>query len=71
MRELQVLFDDDANAAANMPTIGHLTLDQLDYMCDLVAELRVMAAGAGMTTLAAILALAQTEATQQALARRT
>ena len=42
-----------------------LTLDQLDYLADLVAELREMSGRAGLTTLAAILALAQTEASAQ------
>ncbi len=47
-----------------------LSLDQLDYMADLVAELREMSQRSGLTTLAAILALAQTEAAQQITKRR-
>lgn len=47
-----------------------LSLDQLDYMADLVSELREMSSRAGLTTLAAILALAQTEAAQQIANRR-
>ena len=47
-----------------------LSLDQLDYMADLVAELREMSQRAGLATLAAILALAQTEAAQQITRRR-
>jgi hypothetical protein len=42
-----------------------LTLDQLDYLADLVAELREMSGRAGLTTLSGILALAQTEANAQ------
>jgi hypothetical protein len=42
-----------------------LTLDQLDYLVDLVAELREMSGRAGLTTLSGILALAQTEANAQ------
>ncbi len=42
-----------------------LTLDQLDYLADLVAELRAMSGQAGLTTLAGILALAQVEASAQ------
>ncbi|MEQ1695602.1 MAG: hypothetical protein ABL901_07150 [Hyphomicrobiaceae bacterium] len=47
-----------------------LSLDQLDYMADLVSELREMSHRAGLTTLAAILALAQTEAAHQITKRR-
>ena len=47
-----------------------LSLDQLDYMADLVSELREMSQRSGLTTLAAILALAQTEAAQQIMRRR-
>ena len=42
-----------------------LTLDQLDYLADLVSELRDLSNRAGFTTLAGILALAQTEANTQ------
>ena len=49
---------------------GTLSIDQLDYMADLVAELREMSQRSGLTTLAAILALAQIEAGQQISKRR-
>ena len=49
---------------------GTLSIDQLDYMADLVAELREMSQRSGLTTLAAILALAQIEAGQQIAKRR-
>ena len=47
-----------------------LSLDQLEYMADLVSELREMSQRSGLMTLAAILALAQTEAAQQIKRRR-
>lgn len=42
-----------------------MSVDQLDYLSDLISELREMSLKGGLTTLAAILALAHTEAIQQ------
>ena len=47
-----------------------LSIDQLDYLVDLVSELREMSDRSGLSTLAAILALAQTEANAQIAAAR-
>jgi hypothetical protein len=47
-----------------------LTVDHLEYMADLMSELREMSHRSGLETLAAILALAETEAGQQIAARR-
>ena len=46
------------------------SLDQLEYMLDLIGELREMATTARLQTLAAILGLAATEANQRIDARR-
>ncbi len=40
--------------------------DRIDYMADLIDELRHMAEHEGLVTLASVLALARTEAEQQA-----
>lgn len=47
-----------------------ISLDQLDYMADLISEFREMSQRSGMSTLAGILALAQSEAAQQIANRR-
>lgn len=47
-----------------------MSIDQLDYMADLIAEFRAMSDRAGMATLAGILALAQSEAALQLKSRR-
>lgn len=47
-----------------------LSVDQVEYLADMIAELRGLADDAGLSTLAAILALAQVEAAQQCAARR-
>lgn len=60
--------DNVGNRYSTSPDGGQplpVTLDQLDYLSDLVTELREMAGRAGLSTLAAILALAQTEASTQ------
>ncbi len=57
----------DRNAVA---TAADLSLDQLDYISDLIAELREIAHGAKIETLAALLALAQAEAALEAARRR-
>ena len=48
------------------PASVDLTLDQIDYIADLISELREMAQGAKIETLAALLALAQAEAAREA-----
>lgn len=58
--------DQSAHGTGQVP----LSLDQLGYLADLVAELREMSDRAGLTTLAGILALAQSEAVQQIAIRR-
>jgi DNA-binding ferritin-like protein len=60
------------HAADEVDTHDHqdLTLDQLDYICDHIAELREMAGRSGLASLAAILALAQVEAAREGAARR-
>jgi hypothetical protein len=52
------------------PAQRDLSVEQLDYMADLVAELRDMAQGSGLTTLASILSLAQVEAALQSAKKR-
>ena len=74
MAETLQLFDEEHNETiveANVAGgVVRLSLDQLDYMADLMSELREMSQRSGLTTLAAILGLAQTEAAQQILKRR-
>jgi hypothetical protein len=67
MEHNEILDQAEADGEAKVVV---LSLDQLDYMADLVAELREMSQRSGLTTLAAILALAQTEAAQQITKRR-
>ena len=64
--DLELTAFDELGSSALAP----MTLDQLDYMADLIAELREMASHAGLGTLAGILALAQSEAGQQIARRR-
>ena len=47
-----------------------MTLDTLHYVADLVAELQVLALQSDLTTLASILALAQSELASQIAARQ-
>ena len=47
-----------------------MTVDQLDYLADLVAELREMAHKSGMEMLASILGLAETETKRQIAERK-
>ncbi|MDZ4843554.1 MAG: hypothetical protein SH859_15615 [Hyphomicrobium aestuarii] len=47
-----------------------LSTDQLDYMADLISELCGMARRADERTLAALLALAEAEASREAVRRR-
>ena len=56
----------DTSEAAGRAT---LSVDQVEYLADMIAELRGLADDAGLSTLAA-LALAQVEAAQQFAARR-
>jgi sensor histidine kinase regulating citrate/malate metabolism len=46
------------------------TADQLDYMADMISELRTMAQDGHLITLAGILSLAHAEAMQQMIARQ-
>ncbi|MBX9926141.1 MAG: hypothetical protein K2Y05_07265, partial [Hyphomicrobiaceae bacterium] len=56
---------DKGGAMPNRASVD-LTLDQIDYIADLISELREMAQGARIETLAALLALAQAEAAREA-----
>jgi hypothetical protein len=58
------------NTAENQGTLEQLSTDQLDYMADLIAELCGMARRADERTLAALLALAEAEASREAVRRR-
>jgi sensor histidine kinase regulating citrate/malate metabolism len=49
---------------------GQQTTDQLDYLADMIAELRTMAHDGHLITLAGILSLAHAEAMQQVIARQ-
>lgn len=60
----------EQNVTSSAPVQRDLSIDQLDYMADLIAEFREMSSRAGMTTLAGILALAQSEAALQLKSRR-
>lgn len=52
------------------PDCRELTLDQLDYATDLIAELREMSQRSGLRMLASLLALAQAEAAREVRSRR-
>lgn len=54
-----------ASALDPAPRSRALDVDQLDYMTDLIAELREMAKRAELDPLATILALAQAEAARE------
>ncbi len=58
------------NTAENEGNLERLSTDQLDYMADLIAELCGMARRADERTLAALLALAEAEASREAVRRR-
>jgi len=60
----------DQSMAARSQSQRDLSYDQLEYMADLIAEFRDMSSTAGLTTLAGILALAQSEAALQLSTRR-
>ena len=50
---------------ARVAEVVSLSVDQLDYMADMIAEMREMSQRAGLSTLAGVLQLAETEAAQQ------
>ena len=56
-----------AQLASRPHTVGADVGDRLDYMADLIDELRLMAEGHGLVTLAGLLAVARTEAEQSRL----
>lgn len=47
-----------------------MTIDQLEYVTDLIAELREMSQRSKLSTLASLLALAQAEAAREVALRR-
>ncbi len=66
----QILRGEEFQAEHHAEPAATVTIDHLEYMADLISELREMSHRSGLETLAAILALAETEAGQQIAARR-
>ena len=70
MNTSQGSADGPSKVVSEAGTEGHgakavLAADRLDYLADMISELRALAARAGHTTLAGLLALAYVEAKQQ------
>ncbi len=62
--------DEVTSTATSMSSPRSQTADQLDYMADMISELRTMAQDGHLITLAGILSLAHAEAMQQMIARQ-